>query len=198
MRPPRWLKRTVITLLIIIVVLCAGLFIFLRLKTSVTANLDTYEYNLPFEKGSKYKVIQGYGGLFSHQHIAAIDFDMPVGTPVCAAREGVIFAYKDDSDAGGPFARYKRKANFIMIKHDDGSFGCYWHLQKDGILIKEGRVKKGQLIGYSGKTGFVYRGHLHFSVKRILNYDEDSYIRTKFKTTAGVVILERGKTYERP
>ena len=83
-----------------------------------------------------YRVVQGYGGLFSHSYIAAIDFEMPIGTAVCAAREGVIFSYKDDSDEGGVFSKYKNKANYIIIKHNDGSFGCYWHLKRNGVLVK--------------------------------------------------------------
>ena len=69
---------------------------------------SSYIYDLPFEKGTKHKIVQGYGGLFSHKNIAALDFDMPVGTPVCAAREGVIYAYKDDSDEGGIFPGYEK------------------------------------------------------------------------------------------
>jgi murein DD-endopeptidase MepM/ murein hydrolase activator NlpD len=185
-------------LLIIVLILVVAVFVFFSISTSVTKNIDSYEYNLPFEKGARYRVVQGYGGLFSHKHIAALDFAMPVGTPVCAAREGTIYAYKDDSDEGGPFAKYKNKANYLIIKHDDGSFGCYWHLQKNGVLIKNGRVSKGQQIAISGATGLVFRSHLHFSVKLKLNYEMNSFTRTKFKTTRGVILLERGKMYERP
>lgn len=141
---------------------------------------------------------QGYGGLFTHRHVAALDFDMPEGTPVCAAREGTIYRYKDDSNEGGILPKYRRKANYIIIKHDDGSFGCYWHLQKGGVLIKHGRVLKGQQIGLSGATGQVLRPHLHFSVKVIFSYEMDAFIRTKFKTTIGIVLLTQGKAYERP
>jgi murein DD-endopeptidase MepM/ murein hydrolase activator NlpD len=182
----------------IILIIVAGLFVFSLLSSSVTKNLDTYTYNLPYKEGTKHSVVQGYGGLFSHMHIAALDFNLPEGTPVCAAREGVIYNFKDNSDEGGPFPNYKNKANFIIIKHNDGSFGCYWHLKKNGVVVKTGFVAKGQLIGYSGSTGFVLRPHLHFSVKRKLNYEKDSFVRTKFNTTKGVIILERGETYERP
>jgi murein DD-endopeptidase MepM/ murein hydrolase activator NlpD len=198
MKNPRWLRRTFIILVTTVLFLALALYLFLTLHTSVTKNLDTYVYNLPFKEGSKYKVIQGYGGLFSHRYTAALDFNMPEGTPVCAAREGIIYAYKDDSNEGGPFSKYQRKANYIIIQHNDGSYACYWHLQKNGVLVKNGRVAKGQVIGYSGKTGFVYRAHLHFSVKRIFSYDEDAYLRTKFKTTRGVIFLQRGETYQRP
>jgi murein DD-endopeptidase MepM/ murein hydrolase activator NlpD len=123
---------------------------------------------------------------------------MPIGTPIYAAREGIIFSYKDDSDEGGPFSKYKNKANYIIIKHDDGSFGCYWHLKKNGVLVKSGRVAVGQQIGFSGATGQVLRPHLHFSVKRKLNYEMNSFIKTKFKTSVGITLLENGESYERP
>ena len=183
---------------IVAFILTIGLVILFYYSTPVTKNLDNYEYELPFKKGSKFRVVQGYGGLFSHTHIAAIDFEMPIGTPIYAAREGIIYNYKDDNDDGGPFSKYKNKANYIIIRHDDGSFGCYWHLQKNGVLVKHGRVSKGQQIGFSGATGLVLRPHLHFSVKLKLNYQMNSFIRTKFKTTKGVILLERGETYERP
>lgn len=183
---------------IVVVIVMIGFIILFNYSTAVTKNLDNYEYGLPCKPGSKWRIVQGYGGLFSHKHIAALDFEMPTGTPIYAARGGVIYSYKDDSDVGGPFSKYKNKANYIIIKHDDGSFGCYWHLQKNGVLIKHGHVSEGQQIGFSGATGFVLRPHLHFSVKLKLNYQMNSFIKTKFKTTKGVILLKRGKTYERP
>jgi murein DD-endopeptidase MepM/ murein hydrolase activator NlpD len=179
-------------------ILAGGLLFLFNFSTAVTSNLDTYAYELPFAKGIKSKVVQGYGGLFTHKNIAAIDFEMPVGTPVCAARAGVIYSYKDDSDEGGLFSKYKNKANYIVIKHTDGSFGCYWHLKRNGVLVKTGHVSAGQQIGISGATGQVFRPHLHFSVKRQLNYQVNSFVKTKFKTSKGIMFLESGETYERP
>ena len=166
--------------------------------TSVTKNIDNYEYKLPFREGIKCQVVQGYGGLFSHRHIAAIDFEMTIGTPIYAARGGVIYSYKDDSNAGGPFSKYRNKANYIIVKHDNGSFGCYWHLKRNGVLVKSGHVSQGQQIGISGATGQVLRPHLHFSVKRKLNYQMNSFVKTKFKTSKGAILLENRETYERP
>ena len=189
-----FLKKTVIVLLVLFI----GLIIFFSIKTGVTKNIDTYVYSLPFKQGTQHRVVQGYGGLFSHKHSAAIDFAMPVGTPVYAAREGMLYFYKDDNDEGGPFVKYKDKANYLVIKHNDGSFGCYWHLQKNGVVIKKGFVNKGDLIGYSGKTGFVLFPHLHFSVKRKLNYDKESFVQTQFLTTSGIQIIKNGRRYKRP
>jgi murein DD-endopeptidase MepM/ murein hydrolase activator NlpD len=190
----RIIKRFLLFILLLII----AVYIFTKLSSQVTKNIDNYIYSLPFEKGAKHKVVQGYGGLFSHKNIAALDFEMPEGTPVYAAREGTILNYKDDSSEGGPFSKYKNKANFIIVKHSDGSFGCYWHLKKDGVVVKSGAVTKGQLIGHSGSTGFTLRPHLHFSVKRKLNYEMDSFVQTKFETTNGIEILQNGNTYQRP
>ena len=185
-------------LVTVVVLMAIVIAIFLFYSTDVTSNISSFEYELPYEKGTSHKVVQGYGGLFSHRHIAAIDFEMPVGTIVCAARDGVVYSFRDDSDEGGVFGRYKGKSNYIIIRHEDGSFGCYWHLKKGGILVKRGRVTKGQKIGISGATGQVLRPHLHFSVKRKLNYEENSFERTRFRTTEGVLLLKRGESYERP
>lgn len=191
-------SRIIKTTFIIVFLLAIGFLFFFYYNTSVTKIVDNYEYELPFSKGAKYRVVQGYGGLFSHRHIAALDFEMPIGTPVCAARAGIIYSYKDDNDEGGPFSKFKSKANYIIIKHDDGSFGCYWHLKKSGVLIKNGLVLEGQQIGISGATGQVLTPHLHFSVKRILSYKMNSFVKTKFKTSKGIIFLETGKSYERP
>ena len=186
-------KRILFILLIFVI----SVAIFFSIGTEVTKNLDTYIYDLPYAEGDSYNVVQGYGGRFSHTNEAALDFGMPVGTPIYAAREGIIYSYKDDSSEGGIFTR-NEKANYIIIKHSDGSFGCYWHLQKNGVVVKSGIVAKGQLIGYSGNTGFALQAHLHFAVKRKLNYEKDSFVRTKFRTTKGIQLLQKGETYERP
>jgi murein DD-endopeptidase MepM/ murein hydrolase activator NlpD len=185
-------------LLFIPLALVLIVFMFFTCTTPVTKNLDSYVYELPYKKGSEYKVVQGYGGWFSHKRKAALDFGMPVGTPIYAAREGVVYRFKDDSDQGGPLPKYTRKANYLIIRHSDGSYACYWHLKKNGVVKKQGRVEKGELIGYSGNTGFVLRPHLHFTVKRQFNYDENSFVRTKFRTKEGVVLLKQGNYYERP
>jgi murein DD-endopeptidase MepM/ murein hydrolase activator NlpD len=195
---PKMFFKTIRILSAFALVTAIGLFLFFNITTSVTENIDDYVYDLPFAKGTKYKVIQGYGGLFSHRNTAALDFSMPAGTPVFAAREGIVYSYRDNNDEGGISTKYKNEANYIMIKHDDGSIGCYWHLQKNGVLVKSGTVLKGQQIGLSGATGQVVRPHLHFSVKRVLNYEMNSFVRTKFKTTDGILLLKNRETYKRP
>ena len=191
------MKKVILILLLIIV----GIVIYFSLSSSVTNNLDTYIYDLPFKKGTSHKLVQGYGrGMFSHKNKAAWDFGMPEGTPVYAARGGVLYSFKDNSDEGGPFSKYDKKANYIIIRHDDGSFGCYWHLQKNGVVVKKGMVGKGKInwIQWQYRILIVLRPHLHFAVKRKLNYEKDSFVRTKFRTARGILLLGNGETYENP
>jgi murein DD-endopeptidase MepM/ murein hydrolase activator NlpD len=198
MKRSRNFKRAVLITGVVCLMLLTAAFIFFFYSTAVTNKTDPYLYSLPFEAGSSHRVVQGYGGLFSHKHIAAIDFEMPVGTPVCAARSGMVWRFKDDSNDGGFLPDNKNKANYIIIQHDDGSFGCYWHLKQYGVIVKSGHVEEGQVIGYSGATGQVIRPHLHFSVKSKLNYEMDSFRKTLFKTVSGNNFLKNGRIYKKP
>ena len=72
------------------------------------------------------------------------------------------------------------------------------YVKKNGVLIKSGSVSAGQQIAISGATGQVFNPHLHFSVKRILNYQMNSFVKTKFKTSKGIMLLENRESYERP
>lgn len=129
---------------------------------------DDHLYLFPFEHGTKHRVTQGHDGQFSHfgENRYAIDFDLEEGTPVYAAREGVVVRVKEDSTVGGPSQSYAAYGNAIMIAHEDGSFGNYVHLRYRGAEVEVGDyVEAGQLIGYSGNTGVTSGPHLHFDVR---------------------------------
>ncbi|MDT0557066.1 M23 family metallopeptidase [Ichthyenterobacterium sp. W332] len=128
-----------------------------------------YRYTLPWTKGKKYKIIQGFNGRFSHsaKHSKyAYDFSTQIGDTIVAARNGVVIFTKDDSkERGGREAM--SKANKIIVYHDDGTFGHYVHLDYKGVLIKVGdSIKAQQAIGISGFTGFTTTPHLHFVVMK--------------------------------
>lgn len=135
-----------------------------------SANPDTnWAYLLPYKHGTKRKVIQGYAGKVSHSgwQEYSLDFNLPEGTEICAAREGTVVETKDDSSIGGWDESFAKYGNYIMILHGDGSFASYYHLKKNGCLVKPGdKVAAGQLIGYSGNTGRSNTPHLHFMVYR--------------------------------
>ena len=128
----------------------------------------TYNYNLPFSKGKRYRVLQGNNGGFSHNKPTsryAIDFTMNIGQEVCAIREGYVVMTKSDSNEGGSSKKYLPKANKVFVYHKDGTFAQYAHFRQNGVVVKAGdSIKKGQLIGYSGNTGYSTQPHLHFVV----------------------------------
>lgn len=129
---------------------------------------DDHLYLFPFEHGTKHRITQGYNGDFSHfgENQYAVDFNLDEGTPVFAARGGVVVRIKEDSRVGGPTAAYADRGNLIMIAHDDGTFGNYVHLQYRGVEVAVGdEVEAGRLIGYSGNTGISSGPHLHFDVR---------------------------------
>jgi murein DD-endopeptidase MepM/ murein hydrolase activator NlpD len=155
---------------------------------------NSYIYSLPFAKGSKFLLIQAYNSKMSHTEGLSLDFKMAQGSKVCAARDGVVIATKEDSEVGGLKDEYLSQGNHIIIRHSDGSTAMYWHLQKDGVLVNEGdTIKKGQHIGYSGNTGYTAFPHLHFQVQDKNGND----IATRFITRKGVIYLRPTKYYKR-
>lgn len=161
---------------------------------------DKAVYFLPFAAGQSYPVSQGFHGKYSHTggDCYSIDFKMPVGTPVHAARGGVVVGVKEDSDKGGGDKKFEWDANYILIKHEDGTFGHYVHLQKDGAKVKLGqRVQVGELIGFSGNTGHSTGPHLHFAVFRAESGKQRETIAIKYHTNPSVAeLLAEGRSYK--
>jgi len=159
---------------------------------------DSHRYLLPFAHGTKHRVTQGYQGDFTHfgENEYAIDFDLDTGTPVHAARPGLVVEVKQDSRIGGPSARYGEHANYILVAHDDGSFANYVHLRPGGSIVEVGdRVSAGQHIGYSGNTGRSAGPHLHFDVRVPLEDGTMQSIPINFRGQAGPVSPEEGRYY---
>ena len=124
-------------------------------------------YRLPYRPGETYRVIQGAEGPLSHRGplTNAIDWAMPVGTPVLAARGGEVVGLRDGAGSGGPDAALSGQENFVWIRHEDGTVGHYLHLQAGSLAVTEGqKVSPGDVIARSGNSGFSTEPHLHFHV----------------------------------
>ncbi|MBK7561377.1 MAG: M23 family metallopeptidase [Chitinophagaceae bacterium] len=166
------------------------------LQKGILTDDTSYVYALPYEKGKTFRVIQGYFSRFTHKERAALDFNMKRGTQITAAREGVVVRVKEDGDRGGLNKKYRPYGNNIVIQHSDGTRAGYWHLQKEGGLVTVGdTVKKGQLIGLSGKTGYAATPHLHFLVWRSAG-GQWQQIATRFETSKGIKYLRGWKKYK--
>lgn len=157
---------------------------------------NAYVYLLPYKSVRAHKLVQGYFGKFSHSDTHALDFEMPEGTEIVAAREGVVTAVKEDSKEGGASHEFIDKGNYIMIYHSDGTFGSYYHLKENGVLVKEGQsVKRGEVIGLSGNTGWSSAPHLHFEVL-LPSTETKRTVPTQFLLSNGKSeTLQEGRSY---
>lgn len=163
------------------------------LKTRKVKTDSSYVYWLPYQNGTKHLFVQGANSKFSHKDELSFDFKMAKGSRVCAAREGVVIATKNDSDKGGLKDEYLDDGNHIIIRHVDGSVGQYWHLEQNGVLVQVGdSVRKGQIIGLSGNTGYTAFPHLHFQVTDAGGKE----ILPRFKTKKGVIYIRPGHWYK--
>ena len=161
---------------------------------------DEQVYQLPYESGKSYRVIQTYGSRFSHTGLEqyAIDFRMDVGTPVHAARGGVVARGVESNSVGCWRAGCGAHANFVVVLHDDGTTGEYYHLQQNGALVEVGEhVFAGQKIALSGNTGHTTIPHLHFAVYRAIDWGKTQSIPVRFATADGTIEYpRRGGRYQ--
>lgn len=113
----------------------------------------------------------------------AIDLAASNGTPVKAARGGVVLG-TGNTDTTCPNASYGK---WVFVKHDNGLSTLYAHLST--ISVSTGQsVEMGEVVGYSGNTGYSTGPHLHFSV-----YASSGSKIGSFPSTSC-----RGKTYTMP
>jgi hypothetical protein len=128
-------------------------------------------YRLPFAAGQAYLVTQAAPDRATHDtpdSQYAVDFAMPEGTGVYASRAGIVVevAY-GNFRAGLDREAFGARANLVRILHDDGTFAVYAHLRRDSVRVRVGQqVRRGELIGASGNTGYSTGPHLHFAVTR--------------------------------
>lgn len=134
--------------------------------SSSNSIVDMPEVGVPFACGRIYPVSQGHDtGSHKYNDTYAWDFRMPEGTPIVAARDGVVRMARGDSTEGGCDERLASKANYVVVSHGDGLETQYLHFS--AVVVKRGeRVKQGQLLGFSGSTGWSCGPHLHFKVAK--------------------------------
>ena len=154
---------------------------------------NQYVYGLPFGRSESYLVAQSFDGAATHRGKYAIDFDMPVGTGIRAARDGIVVEVEESYYKGTLDPSLKSQANFVKIRHTDGTIGHYVHLMQNGVRVYAGdRIRRGDLIAYSGDTGYSSGPHLHFEVYTISKFLQQRTIPIRFRANGrnGVVPLE--------
>lgn len=163
---------------------------------------DGYLYRLPYGDEVSFPIIQGYGAKLSHRGAErfTLDFGMPVGTRVHAARDGVVALIEDSHDTGCAHEECGRFANFVVVLHSDGTTGEYFHLERGSVEVRPGqRVERGQYLARSGNSGFSTAPHLHFGVYRTGRDRRTESLAVRFQTRGGAVHLPRsGAHYLNP
>ncbi|VVM43931.1 hypothetical protein PS664_00431 [Pseudomonas fluorescens] len=126
---------------------------------------QAYRYPLPW-RGGPFRLTQGPNGSFSHTDAKsryAMDIAMPEGTPIIAARSGLVVKTENAQAGRGNDA----SGNFVRVQHDDGTQGVYLHLKQGSVSVRAGqRVAVGSPLALSGNTGNSSGPHLHFVVQR--------------------------------
>ena len=98
-------------------------------------------------------------GAYSDKGHNGLDFRASVGTLVKSAGAGSVRAI-GNTDLGCPGGSYGK---WVLVDHSNGLSTLYAHLSLQKVNPGE-QVSAGQLIGYSGSTGYATGPHLHFSV----------------------------------
>jgi murein DD-endopeptidase MepM/ murein hydrolase activator NlpD len=154
-----------------------------------------FTYQMPFSAYADWTISQGFHGLASHDDTLneyAVDFVIALGTPVLAARTGVVMEVIDEYPDHGRAPRRSDldKANTIRILHEDGSMAVYGHLLQDSAVVTPGQwLVNGTVIAQSGNSGFSNGPHLHFAVQRNAGMQLES-IPFRMKSVNGILSLE--------
>lgn len=106
----------------------------------------------------KIKIVGAFGNIRKSGNVGAqhlgVDLDASVGTLVYAVNDGLVRFSQN-------LATYGKT---LIIDHGLGIYSLYLHLSEFKVL-NEARIKRGDIIGLSGNTGYSIAPHLHFSVK---------------------------------
>jgi murein DD-endopeptidase MepM/ murein hydrolase activator NlpD len=160
---------------------------------------DQVRYRLPFELQEPRLCVQAVGGTYSHDDAAnfhSFDFTMPEGTPILAAREGVVARIRDGSKMGGADESMRGRENEVLVLHADGTFALYLHLSAGVAVREDQKVARGQLIGRSGNSGISTGPHLHFAVMRVVREAEPETVPILFGVGSPKgFVPETGKFY---
>ena len=168
-----------------------------RVRETCTGYPDwqTSPYVLPYPVGTTYTVAQGNcsGGGHSGAYKYSYDFDMEIGTPVSAARDGTVFETRTGFVDGDITPGHE---NYVKIQHADGNITAYSHLST--VLVQAGdSVVVGDIVGTSGNTGNTggFR-HLHFHLTPCSEPVDCGTLPVTFSnTTANPMGLQAGHSY---
>ena len=165
------------------------------IKDVALGSVSTDGYYLPYPGGKTYMCTQGNGGQYSHQGkwYYAFDFGMPNGHKVVAARDGQVVAVKENSSTGCNSKACINDANYVRVRHQDGTDTLYYHLKYQSVSVeKDQSVSRGQVIAESDTTGWCTGAHLDFTRHK---WGEWTSIPVSFADVSGDGVPKAGGNY---
>ena len=149
-------------------------------------------YRFPFHPGYPvWTMGQGNNGAFTHNKDQkyAFDFRTGSGTPIRAARGGVVRFVQEDQTGNmydWTWLTTDKKVleqicivnkcfgNTLIIRHQDGTESAYVHMQPNGVVPQVGdKVFRGDQVAFVGNTGYSTRPHLHFQQQTVSGTNPD-------------------------
>lgn len=147
-------------------------------------------YRLPFDTSiHPLRISQGHNGPWSHMLqrrvtplgntletdlLHAVDFALPLGTEVRAARDGKIFLFMfggtwyyegSDPEIGNNPPPDKGWTNQLLVDHGDETFALYSHLANEFLVTRGQPVRAGDVIARTGRSGWIGNTpHVHLMV----------------------------------
>ncbi|MEZ4461654.1 MAG: peptidoglycan DD-metalloendopeptidase family protein [bacterium] len=122
----------------------------------------------PWPCDVSYRITQGHNtGSHTDKGAWAWDIGVPENADVTAPADGVVRAIRMDSSRGGCDSAFANDANYVVIDFGDGTEALLLHLAPGSSSLKVGdRVKRGEVVGRVGLTGWVCGAHLHFQIQQ--------------------------------
>lgn len=104
------------------------------------------------------KITQYFGemsNLYRGKPHNGLDIGAPAGTEIHAARDGKVVAAGNNG--------HLQYGKYVLIQHDNGLSTLYAHMSRQ-VATTGQAVKRGDIIGYVGDTGYSFGNHLHLGV----------------------------------
>lgn len=157
-------------------------------------------FYLPLVCGKSAKIAQGNGGSFSHsgKSYYAFDFSLALNTPMTAMADGVVKYLYDKTGPGdpcyngGPDTCFPY-ANYVVVKHGDGTMTTYKHLNRVDVKLGQ-TIKRGTVVGLSGSTGYSTGPHAHVMRMNDCGVYQCLSIPLQFQDVPGDHVPNQGQT----
>ena len=137
-----------------------------------TAN---HRYDLPFEAGVPRRTLRTSEGAHGFKRVLlhAVDFEVPPGSAVLAAREGRVvrvvrgFDPREEAETHPhEDARHGARLNFVVVLHEDDTYATYQPLSQDIPVVEGDVVARGQRLGRTAELHDRGDPLVHFDVRR--------------------------------